>query len=262
MQQNTPPAFSIITVTKNNLVGLKTTHESLLTQTAQNFEWIVIDDASTDQTTEFLKTTNALWSSDEDAGIYDAMNKGLKKAQGHYLLFLNAGDALATPDILETITKHTEKELDFIYGDALETTSEKNSQPFYKTAKRYNNLPQGMFTHHQAMFYARAHIKENNLRYSLLYTIASDYDFTIRFLKNAKKIVYLPKPVCIFEQGGISQRQAFEGRREQFMIREKLNLVSPPENLWIFIRQSIAWKLRAAFPLLYRFSKARKTDRV
>lgn len=256
------PLFSIVTVTKDNLAGLRLTHKSLEEQTGRNFEWIVIDGASTDQTADFLGKTRAKWLSQPDEGPFDAMNKGLKTAKGSYVLFLNSGDTLAEPETLAKIEKVTAKQPDFIYGDALETQKTPEggaaAPPFYKAAGRYRDLPRGMFTHHQAMFYRLEPIRKNNLWFSIIYDIAGDYDFTARFLKTAKKIVYAPIPICVFEGGGMSQKRAAEGRREEFMIREKLSLVSQPKNVWIYAIQTLAWNIRQKFPELYKRHKGKK----
>lgn len=259
----TSPLFSVITVTKDNLAGLRLTHRSLEEQTCRNFEWIVIDGASTDQSMDFLGKTRAKWVSEPDEGPFDAMNKGIKAARGTYLLFLNAGDLLARSETLAKVESIAAKEPDFIYGDALETPSAENEQqqePFYKTAGRYKDLPRGMFTHHQAMFYRLEHIRKNGLWYSVIFEIAGDYDFTARFLKTAKKIVYAPIPICIFQGGGISQRKAAEGRREEFLVRERLDLVPLPRNVLIYALQTLAWTLRQRFPALYRKYKAKRHD--
>ncbi len=84
--------FSVITVTRNNLVGLRRTHESLRIQSCGDYEWIVVDGASDDGTADYLKKTGANWVSEPDRGIYDAMNKGIARAQGRWLIFMNAGD--------------------------------------------------------------------------------------------------------------------------------------------------------------------------
>lgn len=87
--------LSIITVNYNNLEGLKRTVESVISQTWQDFEYIVIDGGSTDGSAEYLESQRAkinYWISESDSGIYNAMNKGIKVATGEYLLFLNSGD--------------------------------------------------------------------------------------------------------------------------------------------------------------------------
>lgn len=257
------PTFSIITITLNNFEGLKKTEKSIDTQTYENFEWIVIDGNSTDNTLDHLKNrrTNTRrdknpfkFISEADEGLYDAMNTGIEQARGHYIVFLNAGDELAATETLSLIAPHTEKKPDFIFGDALEPIN--GNKTTYKKARRYKDIAWGMITHHQAMFYRRHTIRDFKMRYSLIYEIASDYDFTARFLLKAKKIAYLPKPICIFEQGGVSQRNAALGRKEQFIIRQNLEMVQPTLNLWVLIVQSSAWRLKSAWPSGYRMLKS------
>ena len=81
--------FTIITITKDNAAGLQKTWKSLMSQTCTDYEWIVIDGNSSDGTKSLLKSTDAKWVSEPDNGIYDAMNKGIDKAKGDWLLFLS-----------------------------------------------------------------------------------------------------------------------------------------------------------------------------
>lgn len=111
--------LSIITVNLNNLPGLQRTLESVHSQSWQDFEHIVIDGGSTDGSAEYLaqKSKWLTWFvSEKDRGIYHAMNKGIAKATGIYLLFLNSGDYLSEPAILETVLPHLTGE-GLIYGD-------------------------------------------------------------------------------------------------------------------------------------------------
>lgn len=253
------PTFSIITITLNNFRGLQKTHRSVQNQSLDDIEWIVIDGGSRESTLEFLrkKRTDSRgdkfpfqFISEKDQGIYDAMNSGIKMAKGRYLLFLNAGDMLAAPHLLRTLRDYTDKKPDFIYGDARESFSNQNEND-YKQARRYKDLEWGMITHHQAMLYRRAVIRDHQLRYSLIYDIASDYDFTARFLQKSKKIAYFPHAICVFEMGGISQQKAFLGRKEQYLVRENLKMVSQARNFWILCVQTLSWYLRRLSPDLY-----------
>lgn len=260
------PVFTIITITLNNHSGLLKTYNSIEKQTFTDFEWIVIDGGSTDETLDFLRSKRAdtrtaqnpmKFISENDDGIYDAMNTGISMANGRYIIFLNAGDELASDKVLETLAPFTKNKPDFIYGDSLEymQTPKKQNKLTLKPARKYKDIAWGMFTHHQAMLYSRHKIRDEKLHYSLLYKISGDYDFTVRFLLKAKKINYMPKPICIFEPGGISQQNAMLGRREQYIIREKLEMVPQPKNLWIFIAQTSAWRTKKSFPFLYKLLK-------
>lgn len=109
--------LSIVTINRNNASGLRKTMESVFSQTYRDFEYIVIDGASTDGSVDVIKELaekitfpsgrdrvgSFNWLSEPDSGVYQAMNKGIKKAKGEYLLFLNSGDFLIAPDVLERV---------------------------------------------------------------------------------------------------------------------------------------------------------------
>lgn len=245
--------LSVITITKDNLAGLKDTWHSLKEQ--KNFidyEWLIIDGASTDGTLAWLKDIpKADWHSAPDNGIYDAMNKGLERAQGTWVLFLNAGDTLADPQTLAKmsvfILQH--KDVDFVYGDALEGT-DKNA-PFYKSARPIHTIVQGMPTHHQAMLYRRSALYP--LRYDMRWRVAADYDLTARFILKIgyDRATYFQIPVCFFASGGLSQKEAVLGRFEENAIRKNLNLIGPFGRFLIRLRQSLTLALRRTFPAVY-----------
>lgn len=96
--------ITIITVNYNNLEGLQKTVDSVSSQTWQEFEHIIIDGGSTDGSVEYIESNVQLfeyWVSESDSGVYHAMNKGIAKASGEYLLFLNSGDHFFSPKVLE-----------------------------------------------------------------------------------------------------------------------------------------------------------------
>ncbi|MCF8496105.1 MAG: glycosyltransferase [Alphaproteobacteria bacterium] len=249
MEKN--PLFSVVTVTLNNFGGLRETGASLNEATGNDWEWIVIDGASTDGTADWLKNdkTASIWVSEPDSGLYDAMNKGIERARGEYILFLNAGDRLAGSGTFNRIARAAigNNNPDFLYGDSEEPTD--SGEVFYKKARSHDRMALGLFTHHQAMFYRRELLKD--LRFDGQYKIAADYDFTARFLKKARTILYIPAPVCVFEPGGVSQRNAAAGRREEFRIKRRLGLCGPVRGRLIFARQFLAWGLRRLFPDFY-----------
>ncbi len=246
------PLFSLITVTRNNLPGLQKTARSVQSQACSDTEWIIIDGASTDGTTDLLKALPANITSEPDTGIYNAMNKGIERASGDYLLFLNAGDQLAAPQTLQNIAQSIEGTPDFIYGDALEDCGGA-LRP--KPARSHHTLALGMFTHHQAMLYRRTAL--GDIRYNEDYTIAADYDLTARLLLKDTRALYLPFPICIFETGGLSQQKAQAGRKEQLDIRKTLRLANPLTNTLLYLVQSCVWSLRQRLPGLYWLFKSR-----
>lgn len=109
--------LTIITINYNNLEGLRRTVESVINQTWQEFEYIIIDGGSTDGSATYIESQSEhfdYWVSEPDKGIYNAMNKGVAKATGEYLLFLNSGDHLYSNSVIEKNVHQIEK-YDLIY---------------------------------------------------------------------------------------------------------------------------------------------------
>ena len=117
------PTFSIITITYNAVRLVEQTLLNVLSQSYPNIEYIVIDGGSTDGTVDIIKRYEsglAYWVSEPDKGIYDAMNKGLQKATGDYVWFINAGDTLCSSDTVQSVVSRLQKRKalpDIIYGE-------------------------------------------------------------------------------------------------------------------------------------------------
>lgn len=111
--------LSIITVNLNNREGLKKTIDSVVSQTFKGFEWIIIDGGSTDGSKELIEEYTdkiTYWVSEPDKGIYNAMNKGIKVANGEYLLFLNSGDWIIDDSVIQDFFENSISS-DIIGGD-------------------------------------------------------------------------------------------------------------------------------------------------
>lgn len=248
----TRPALAVVTVTKNDLPGLLATRAGLRRQTCRDFEWLVADGGSSDGTRHWLNAHSdemSWWRSGSDLGIYDAMNRCLERITADAVLFLNAGDTPADPDVIERIVAALRAAPDagFLYGDAIERLP--GRKPGLKPARSHHFSCIGMFTHHQSMVYRTAAIKD--LRYDLSYPIGADYDFTLRVLQHCKRVVRLRMPVCVFRRDGFSQRHAAQGRLDQARIRRRRH---PIATLWsspITSIQRICWALRTLFPSAY-----------
>ncbi|HBH25904.1 MAG TPA: colanic acid biosynthesis glycosyl transferase [Rhodospirillaceae bacterium] len=243
--------FSLITITRDNLAGLRDTWTSVEAQDCDDYEWVVVDGASTDGTAQWLAGHPlADWRSVPDAGIYDAMNRGIERARGAWLLFLNAGDALAGPGVLRGLEAFivAQPGADFVYGDALEEGG------FYKPAKPAAAIARGMPTHHQAMLYRRAAL--GTLRYDTRWRLAADYALTARFLRGGAQAAYWPHAVCVFAPGGVSQQQAARARAEEWAIRRALGIAGPLGCAIIWLCQALALAVRRWAPWAYRWARA------
>lgn len=111
--------LSIITINYNNVIGVEETIKSIVNQDFQDFEYIIIDGASTDGSSDLIKTYDkniSYWISEPDSGIYNAMNKGITQAKGEYVLFINSGDTLYGNTVLSDVFSH-KLSSDLIYGD-------------------------------------------------------------------------------------------------------------------------------------------------
>ena len=115
------PKLSIITVNYNNLIGLKKTIDSVFKQTFSDYEYIIIDGGSIDGGKEYIEehaSKFVYWVCEKDNGVYEAMNKGIKHANGDYLLFLNSGDCFFDSETLSKLFSYPFDE-DIVYGDVV-----------------------------------------------------------------------------------------------------------------------------------------------
>ena len=227
--------LTIVTIVRNDKSGFLTTKKSIQKQTFFEYEWIVIDGASTDGTVDEIANIaqpNFRYLSEQDKGIYDAMNKGLNLAQGEYITFLNAGDYFPDETTLSTLSVYLAKNYDFIYGDFYEEYE--NNQLNHKSARSLTYLWYGMPTSHQAMYFNRSMLASINFNTS--YKIAGDYDFTCRFIKQSQNWHRVQLPLCVFNKTGLSEKYASKGRWENHIVRTtSLKIGVIPSYLILFI---------------------------
>ena len=195
--------LSIITVTYNNLEGIKKTYNSIVNQTMQTFEWIVIDGASTDGTTEFLQTVSRqpdIYVHEPDSGIYNAMNKGIKIAKGDYLLFMNAGDIFADCNILQETPIQSFK-ADIIYGDAWFDYPDRTLAQQYSDKVTMGSLYKNSFCH-QSTFIRRTLLVKDG--YDETYKLLADWKSYVAWFLEGKSFQHLPLFICRFDVSGAS----------------------------------------------------------
>jgi glycosyltransferase involved in cell wall biosynthesis len=217
--------LSIITVNRNNAGGLKKTIASVICQTFTDFEFIIIDGASDDDSVGIIKEYSdhiSYWVSEPDKGTYQAMNKGIHVATGEYCLFLNSGDYLINREVLEKVFKHIITE-DIISGNILKTRANMRfrrvtSPPKVSLHKLcIHSLP------HQGTF-IKTNLFEEIGYYEEDYKINSDWEFFINALVIHRKSYYhLDIDVSYFSLGGISSIGANDklARQESLEILKK-----------------------------------------
>jgi len=195
--------ISIITINYNNIQGLVKTVEGVMNQTFKDYEYIIIDGGSNDGALDYLKSIDTkidYWVSEPDKGIFSAMNKGIEKATGEYLLFLNSGDCLNGKGVLNNFINHQDFKGDIIYGDL----------KFAKSGMKFSNHLTPFFfimssLPHQATLFKKEVFDQMGL-YDETLKISSDRGFYIKcFLSNQFQFQHIPLELTFFDQSGISR---------------------------------------------------------
>ena len=206
--------FTVVTITYNAQSVLQRTLDSVLSQTYEGVEHLIVDGASTDDTlmlAEAYKQQSdqsdcghkVIIQSEPDRGIYDAMNKGLTQASGDYIVFMNAGDFFPAADTLEQVVRRcrlTEHPSDELPGVLYGLTDIVDGEGRFLHPRRlqppadgltWRSFRQGMLVCHQA-FYARTDIAKN-LQYDTRYHFSADVDWCIRVMRESER---LGLPLC------------------------------------------------------------------
>lgn len=217
------PLFSIITVCYNASDAIAVTMRSVAQQSCRDYEHLIVDGASRDNTLQVarsLATGCTRITSEPDRGIYDAMNKGMDRASGKYLIFLNAGDAFHSPDTLQHIADAVMQN-DFpgiVYGQTdLVDARGCYLGPRHLTAPpslSYKSFAHGMVVCHQA-FVVLARIA---MPYNTRYRYSADFEWCIRCLQHSRKNVYLPETLIDYLSEGATTAHRGRSLWERFRI--------------------------------------------
>ena len=231
--------ISVVTITFNAERTLQRTLDSVRRQTYPHLEHLIIDGASKDGTVAIAERYrqqcpyDVVVQSEPDRGLYDAMNKGLQKATGDYVVFLNAGDTFYADDTVETVVQSAQNADSrssaaslpaVIYGDTAITDAEgrflhlRTHRPPEHLSWR--SFRQGMLVCHQA-FYARLDIARQ-IPYQLRYRHSADVDWCIRVMKEAERqglpLVNTHAVLANFEEGGNTTQNHRASLRERFQV--------------------------------------------
>lgn len=226
------PRISIITICYNAASTITRTLRSVSAQTYPNIQYLIIDGASKDNTLELVRelAPEAEIYSERDKGIYDAMNKGLDRATGDYVWYVNAGDALASPTTVEDLVRATctgDSLPDVLYGDTRLIDAEDHDLGLRRLRPPlqldWRSFRAGMLVCHQA-FVAKRSISPH---YDLSYRFSADVDWCIRVLKEAKTTAFYPEPIALYLNEGTTTANHRASLIERFhVMRHHYGLVT------------------------------------
>jgi glycosyltransferase involved in cell wall biosynthesis len=236
--------LSIITINYNNASGLQKTMESVFSQTSQEFEYIVIDGASTDDSKKIIcqyanmpMNLEFHWISEKDSGIYNAMNKGIRMAQGEYVQFLNSGDILAAPDVTKRMLEFADSPLSLgegtgerlqpciLYGNMLKQMKKGilRDRGFAGRQTTLLDFYTGTLNHSPA--YIKRSLFEKYGLYDEQLKIVSDWKWYLQvIIFGEEQIAYADIDVTQFDMNGISTINSTLEKSER---RQVLNSLLP-----------------------------------
>lgn len=215
------PLFSIITITYNAAETLAATLQSVAAQTFKGYEYIVVDGASKDDTVQMVQQSGLATKmvNEPDKGLYDAMNKGLRMAEGEYLIFLNAGDAFHAPDTLQCIAEAIgNNRPGVVYGETAIVDAERKFVMMRRLRAperlTWRSFKSGMLVCHQA-FIARRDIAPE---YDLQYRYSADVDWCIRCMKQTDELLNTHLTLIDYLNEGVTTRHHRASLKERYAV--------------------------------------------
>jgi len=255
---DTTPFFTILTAAYNAGNGISKTLESVCNQTFSDFEHIVVDGKSKDQTVDILKRYGSLynlkWISEADTGIADALNKGLAMAQGRYIIVIQADDYFESKNVLAQAYRLLKDERFDIYTFPVFFEDPRKGRLLYK--------PKALWWYHFKMFclhqgtFVHKRVFDQNGNFKREFSIAFDYDFMYRACVNKVSIMKKRLPVVAVMGGeGVSSSSKFLERRirEEFLVQK----TNERSCFWIIIQrvyQMVYFPFKLKFLTLFKNS--------
>ena len=221
---NVKHKISIITINYNNCEGLIKTIKSVINQTFHDIEYIIIDGGSKDGSVDIIQEYADkidYWISERDKGIYHAMNKGAAAAHGEYTLFLNSGDELCNPYVINQAIPSSWT-ADFVSGNVITDKSNKLTSPYEVTMEYFikGSLPHPSTFIRRSLFDLRA--------YDERYKISGDWDFFLyHLIKNNSSYQHIDIDVSLFDTSGISSTTTIN-KDDEDLKRNAIESILPP----------------------------------
>jgi glycosyltransferase involved in cell wall biosynthesis len=261
--------ITVVTVSYNASRVIEETILSVINQTYPYLEYIIIDGGSTDGTIDIIKKYEhkiAYWTSEPDKGIYDAMNKGLDRATGEWINFMNAGDCFYEKFTVEKVVNHLSS-LSFavIYGDYIAKTSiglfyQKPTTPFFLSNKYIVSKD----ICHQSVFVKT--LLAQTIRFDLNYHISADFKMLYEIYKLNYPFFYISEAVAVFEvEAGFSMNNRILAYKESARVQGKDKTLHFYFKIiriicWEFIRKLFSGTVKKFFPSFFLARKKKKLN--
>lgn len=210
--------FTIVTVCYNEEDSITKTIESVLQQSYKNFEYIIVDGASTDNTLNILESyTNSLMHiySERDTGISEAFNKGIEYSEGEYLCFLNSGDYFLDQDVLRDVARDLE-----MYSEDIVCYSIKHiiNNYFPRNEKEGERLWETSAIPHQGSF-TKKDVFRRIGGFNTYFKVRMDYDFFSRCYRQGVSFKCIPRLIVCYDSSGISSTDTYRVQKEGLAVR-------------------------------------------
>ena len=250
--------FSIITPSFNMLPYLKLCHNSVIDQNHSNFEHIIIDGNSNDNTKIWLKDKNLNYLSENDSGMYDALNKGLSMADGDIISYLNC-DEQYLPGTLNIIKKFfiNNPTIDIVFGHALITKPDGSLICFRKAyqPRKYYIMASHLYVLSCTMFF-RSSILDQGFLFNTKYKSIGDMHFVLELLNNGFKAKYIEKYLSSFTWTGNNLSSNEVSKNELFLINDSfpkwIHLFKKPINFLRLTEKTLSGAYFTSKPLEYK----------
>jgi glycosyltransferase involved in cell wall biosynthesis len=216
------PYFSIITPTKNSEKTIRRTIESVLSQTFTSIEYLIIDGLSTDKTLEIIscyKDKRLKIVSENDSGVSEAFNKGIRKSCGEIIGIINSDDYYFDREVLEKVNNYFSTSFDLVYGNALFKEKNDVNWVWNCSSKLFEEqICKKMCIPHPAVFVRRS-VYESVGNFDNRLKVAMDYDFILRTKHQDFKIAHLNELLAVMTAGGISDQRIIKKNIEVELVR-------------------------------------------
>ena len=222
--------LSVVTICYNDREGLSKTMESVYNLNYMDYEYIVVDGASTDGSKDIALTYIKKFKdqgikfsliSEPDSGIYNAMNKGIKLGSGDYYIFLNSGDGFYNRNVMKIFDEYLDKNIDVIYGNRFRIMNEGKIVNEINKPREYFGIRTGLTFCHQASF-----IKGDVMRqylYDEKYRLGGDCKLFAKLYHDNKTFHYIDDVVCFYRGDGVSSQLIKLSYKETLMIDADIN---------------------------------------